>query len=153
MTKRSEWVMILEKCLQDFVRDFSKDGEQAKEDYTSKIKQITGTAMESARKSVACLNGNVNIILSCLEKIENLTEEELIILSDQLAGQFYHVDRKLAAMASKVGLKARYRPEIGESLKLIKQIEDKATNFIKQYTGKENLDIVLEGILEIGKKL
>lgn len=120
-------------------------GKGEKEDYTSKIKQITGTAMESAKKSVACLNNNVNIILSCLEKIENLTEEELIILSDQFAGQFYHVDRKLAAMASKVGLKAHYRPEVGESLKLIKQIEDKATNFIKQYTKEKKLGHSIRG--------
>ena len=153
MTKRSEWITVLQKCLEDFVRDFPKNEEQAKEDYTEKVKQITGTAMESARKSVACLNGNVNIILSCLEKIESPTKEELIILSDQFAGMHYWIDRRLSSMAEKANLKARYRPEVGESLKLIKQIEDKATNFIKQYTGKENLDIVLAEILEIGKKL
>lgn len=153
MTKRSEWVTVLQKCLEDFIRDFLQNGEQAKEDYVKKVKQITGTAMESARKSVACLNGNVNIILSCLEKIESPTKEELIILSDQFAGMHYWIDRRLSSMAEKANLKARYRPEINESLKLIKQIEDKATNFIKQYTEEKNLDIVLAEILEIGKKL
>lgn len=65
----------------------------------------------------------------------------------------YWVDRRLSSMAEKLNLKAHYRPEVGESLKLIKQIEDKATNFIKQYTKEENVDIVLAEILEIGKKL
>ncbi|MCX4304088.1 MAG: hypothetical protein OSJ66_08835 [Clostridia bacterium] len=153
MTKRNEWITVLQKCLEDFIRDFPQNGEQAKEDYAKKVKQITDMATESARKSVACLGNNVNIILSCLEKIESPTKEELIILSDQFAGMHYWIDRRLSSMAEKANLKARYRPEVGESLKLIKQIEDKATNFIKQYTGKENLDIVLEGILEIGKKL
>lgn len=153
MTKRSEWVTVLQKCLEDFIRDFLQNGEQAKEDYVKKVKQITGTAMESARKSVACLNGNVNIILSCLEKIESPTKEELIILSDQFAGMHYWIDRRLSSMAEKANLKARYRPEINESLKLIKQIEDKATNFIKQYTKEKNLDIVLGEIAEIARKL
>lgn len=153
MTKRNEWVMILEKSLQDFVRDFLKNGEQTKEDYTGKIKQITNNAVETSKRSVSCLNNNVNIILSCLEKIENPTEEELIILSDQFAGMHYWVDRRLSSMAEKLNLKAHYRPEIGESLKLIKLIEDKATNFIKQYTKEENLDIVLREITEIAKQL
>lgn len=153
MTKRSEWVTVLQKCLEDFIRDFLQNGEQAKEDYVKKVKQITSTAMGSVRKSVACLNGNVNIILSCLEKIESPTKEELIILSDQFAGMHYWIDRRLSSMAEKANLKARYRPEVGESLKLIKQIEDKATNFIKQYTKEETLDIVLGEIAEIAKKL
>ncbi len=153
MTKRNEWITVLQKCLEDFIRDFPQNGEQAKKDYIEKVKQITSTAMENARKSVACLNNNINIILSCLEKIESPTKEELVILSDQFAGMHYWIDRRLSSMAEKANLKARYRPEISESLKLIKQIEDKATNFIKEYTGKENLNIVLEGILEIGKKL
>lgn len=153
MTKRNEWVTVLQKCLEDFIRDFSKNGEQAKEDYTSKIKQIVDNAVETSKRSVACLNNNVNIILSCLEKIESPTKEELIILSDQFAGMHYWVDRRLSSMAEKLNLKAHYRPEVGESLKLIKQIEDKATNFIKEYTKEENVDIVLAEILEIGKKL
>lgn len=153
MIKRSEWVMILEKSLQDFVRDFSKNEKRVKEDYTGKIKQITNNAVETSKRSVACLNNNVNIILSCLEKIESPTKEELIILSDQFAGMHYWVDRRLSSMAEKLNLKAHYRPEVGESLKLIKQIEDKATNFIKEYTKEENVDIVLAEILEIGKKL
>lgn len=153
MAKWSEWITVLQKCLEDFTKDFSKNGERTKEDYTERVKQVTGTAMESARKSVACLNNNVNIILSCLEKIESPTKEELIILSDQFAGMHYWIDRRLSSMAEKANLKARYRPEISESLKLTKQIEDKVTNFIKQYTGKENLDIVLGEIAEIAKQL
>ena len=77
----------------------------------------------------------------------------MIILSDQFAGMHYWVDRRLSSMAEKLNLKAHYRPEIGESLKLIKLIEDKATNFIKQYTKEENLDIVLREITEIAKQL
>lgn len=82
MTKRNEWVTVLQKCLEDFLRDFPQNGEQAKEDYTEKVKQIVDNAVETSKRSVACLNNNVNIILSCLEKIESPTKEELIILSD-----------------------------------------------------------------------
>lgn len=153
MTKRAEWIMILEKCLQDFVRDFPKNGEQAKEDYTGKIKQIAGTVMESAKKSAGHMNNNISSILIGLNAIENPTIEEVHCLSENLAGMYYCIDRKLASMASKVGLKAHYRLEVGESLKIIKQIEDKATSFIKEYTKEKNLDIVLREITEIAKKL
>lgn len=153
MTKRNEWIAILQKCLEDFVRDFPKNVEQAKKDYTEKVKQITGTAMETAKRQAGHINNNISSILVGLNAIESPTAMEVTCLSENLAGMYYYTDRKLASMASKVGLKAHYRPEVGESLKLIKQIEDKTTNFIKEYTGKENLDIVLVEIAEIAKKL
>lgn len=151
--KRNEWIAILQKCLEGFIRDFPEDKEQTREECIKKVKQITGTAMETVKRQAGHINNNISSILVGLNAIESPTAMEVTCLSENLAGMYYYVDRKLAAMASRTELKAHYRPEINESLKLIKQIEDKATNFIKKYTGKENLNIVLTEILEIGKKL
>ena len=154
MTKRSEWVVtVLEKCLRDFTRTFPEDKESVKKKYTEKVKQIISTATESAKKSAGHINNNISLILIGLNAIENPTAMEVACLSENLAGIYYYTDRKLASMASKVGIRSHYRPEISESLRLIKLIEDKATNFIKQYTKEENLDIVLREIAEIAKKL
>lgn len=153
MMKRNEWIAILQKCLEDFIRDFPEGKEQARERCIKKIKEITGTAMETAKRQAGHINNSISSILVGLNAIESPTAMEVTCLSENLAGMYYYVDRKLAAMASKVGLKARYRPEVGESLKLIKQIEDKATNFVEHYTGKESLDDAIMEMLMIAKRL
>lgn len=153
MVKRAEWISALERCLEGFIRDFPTDGEAVKEEYIEKVKSIINCAISATRKSAGCVNGDVNIILSILDKIENPTQEEVRSLADCLAGRYYLVDRKLSIMTGKAGLKATFRPEVGEALKYFKEIENKAVDFIKSYTSEKDLNNVMLEIKTIAEKL
>ena len=153
MNKRAEWINSLEKILENFTKEFSKNKEDIKKDYVQRIREIISSAVSAARKSAGCLNNQVCTLLSALDKIENPTVEEVRCLSESHAGVYYMVDRKLASMAVKAGLQATFRPEISKTLDCVKEIENKAVDFIKGYTGKESLDSVITTIKEVGERL
>ncbi|MCM1223385.1 MAG: hypothetical protein NC548_53950 [Lachnospiraceae bacterium] len=125
--------------------EYEAEIEKAREKCKKEFIGILETTIAKERAAATVTGGSVNNILETLKCLETIpvSVDEYTALVDTLGGKLYWVDRRLAQIAEKNGIRdAAVQPSLTVKLQVLNRLEADVTEFLNDYNGEDKSFII-----------